>query len=221
MHKLINVRTAKIVIAVAIGLCLMPISKGQDAFKRKGEVYIGTSLRPKARFGRTQFPDRRHWTIGTVIQPRLGIFVTDDLLLSIQGEVEIVRSTAEILNGEYYGIGPSARYYLPFTQGLFRSNNNTRATRRSPIIGYVEVNSYWKNGAEGPDVMFTLPRLSIFEIQTGAGLDFFVNENLAIELGCMIISRPAPQYPIWNPIRLRLGIDYFIQSGKESLNHKP
>lgn len=215
MHKLINSRTAKILIAVAISLCFIPISKGQDVFKRKGEIYLGTSLRPKARFGRTQFPDRRHWTIGTVIQPRLGIFVTDDFLLSIQGEVEIVRSTAEILNGEYYGVGPSARYYLSFMQGLLRSKNHTREIKRKPILGYVEVNSYWKNGAEGPDVMFTLPRLSIFEIQTGAGLDFFVNENLAIELGCMIIARPAPQYPIWNPIRLRLGIDYFIQPGNK------
>lgn len=126
-----------------------------------------------------------------------------------------MRSTAEILNGEYYGVGPSARYYLSFMQGLLHSKNHTREIKRKPILGYVEVNSYWKNGAEGPDVMFTLPRLSIFEIQTGAGLDFFVNEDLAIELGCMIISRPAPQYPIWNPIRLRLGIDYFIQSGNK------
>ncbi len=181
----------------------------QHSMIEKGKVLLGASVGSNGFSAIDRVTREESYAVSVVMQPRIGVLLTDRILLAVQGEIQITRSSLPNpwLNDEYYGIGGLGRYYfyvLPQVKPF--SNEEVLNIFR----GFVEIGAYAKNGDIHVDSLVSLPGLPIAELQLGVGFNLQLLKSLCLEFSLFYVNRPAARYEVAFPLTPRLGLEFFI-----------
>lgn len=203
----------KFVVALLFFVSTGAFLQGQSPYIKKGKLLIGSSFGSSGYADRHPVTSEETWALSVTMQPRIGVFVTDNVLLAVQGEIQITRSSFpdNWLNDEYYGIGGLGRYYFPILAHVFPFSKEQFQSR---VKGFGEVGGYFKNGNIQGDSLVSLPSMSIFELQLGGGVSIQLIKSLCLEFSMFYVTRPDSRYEVAFPITPRLGLELIIPSTK-------
>jgi hypothetical protein len=158
-------------------------------------------------------------------QPRVGLFVTDELVVAAQGMFASTWATDQVLHS-FYGWGVLSRYYpqwirqtihqwfgkdwkglffcvQPFFEGGYHRASYYQSSPSNQYTGTGGVNTLVTR-------YFTTGNPSIDEFQVAAGLDLRLYRSIYLELSLVYVYRPDPRFPAPAALQKRIGIDVLL-----------
>lgn len=157
-------------------------------------------------------------------QPRIGFFVTDELLIAGQAMVAYSWATDQALHS-HYGWGVLSRYYPRWASQFIQDWAGKELENIFYLHPFIEGGyhraSYYQapqgttSGASGGSSVVavnyhTTDTPSIDEFQLATGINWRVYRAIHLEISLVYAYRPDPRYPVPAVLQPRIGIDLLI-----------
>ena len=186
--------------------------------KQRRLVFLGTSSGGLIVDARDPQTDERYHFRHLNFQPRVGVFISQQLLLAAQGMMAYTWDSDNPVTANY-GWGVIGRYYPKWAETFIKKTVSISTVYPFLELGYHRASYYQADttitntiGTLAPLLeQYLLPSPTIDEFQFAGGINWRLYKFIHLEVSAVYVYRPDELYPPPSRFQARVGFDFIFE----------